>query len=456
MGSTETAARELDTPVWHIDEPVLRPTATATVRCHTAIVGAGLTGLSAALHLAEHGRHGDVVVLDADRVGAGASSRGTGLVGPRIGPRLAVARKRYGDTTATALFEWSQRAVAQVHDLCERYRLECDLVPGTQLVLARDPHAADQLTHDVETARSLGLDVDLVAASDLPTLPGRYLGGTRYPRAATVNPAALTRVLAAAAECRDVRIFDKSPVRRIHLGTPLRLSTDSANIIADHVLMATNGLTSTLVRATGILGMRVQAAATTPLTPEQLDAIGWLRHEPIIESGDIAPYYRLTPDNRLIVGGGAVVRGTDGSTPPNPHFLRGAAALLHPSLAGIRLSHAWTGPIGMTRDALPVIGARRDNILIAGGWCGHGIAAATYAGTQLARRLLETPWGGLDSVFPVTRASGPAVPSLAPIHRAIDLYLARLTQARTRSLGNHLYREFSDAKTAPSAAHMEE
>ncbi|MEU7137870.1 FAD-binding oxidoreductase [Nocardia sp. NPDC046473] len=440
-------------PVWQAPESAgHRAPASGIRRCHTAIVGAGLTGLSIALRLAEQDREHDVVVLEADRVAGGASGRGTGLVGPRVGPPLPSARKRYGDDTARALYRWSERAVDHVLAVCARHRIDCGLTPGSQLMVARDRHSMVTVARELEAAAALGIDLTAVAADSVPDQAGRCLGGLRYAPTATLDPAAFTRQLATTAERLGATIYEKCAVRRVDRGT--RLVTDTGEIVADRVVLAVNGTSAGAAFRTGVIGMRVQAAATVPLTPRQLADLDWLRHQPLIEMGELAPYYRLTTDDRLIIGGGCVRRGAADSAPLDPTYLQAAAGLLHPSLKDIPLAYAWSGPIGMTLDALPVIGVQRNGTLVAGGWRGHGVAASTYAGTLLADYLLDSEKVGstIDHAFPIPRGRARTLPSVRPVLGLLDAYLSRLERGAARSLGRRRSGDSSTPKTAVPAA----
>lgn len=449
VGSVRSAA---GTPVWQDGTPAARcRSASGTLRFRTLIIGAGLTGLSTALHLAENEGGRGIAILDAGVIAAGASGRGTGLVGPRIGPPLRVAYRRFGEPTARALFEWSQRAARYVPQMCDRFRLRCDLVPGTQLIVARDAAAARRLEREAAVAHRLGVDLTPMPGDELATPPGRYRGGLLYRDAATVNPAALARGMAAAAERRGVDIFENSAVERVIAGDTVRVLTGDAELLADRVVIAVNGLAGSTLPAAGVVGMRVQAAATEPLSQTQLAEVGWLHQRVLIESGAIAPYFRLTTDRRLIVGGGAVVRGTDGSAALDESYLRAAAGALFTEPESIRITHAWSGPIGMTRDALPILGARRTNVLVAGGWCGHGIAAATYAGSLLAAQLHAAGTTDSDGIFPVARGAAPAAPAGRLIGRLLDRYLARLGAEENRVLGTRLQHDFRRSRIGGTA-----
>ncbi|MFC7310222.1 NAD(P)/FAD-dependent oxidoreductase [Streptomyces monticola] len=410
-----------------------RPRLRGRRRCDVAVIGAGLTGLSTAVELLTLDPGRDVVVLEADHVAAGASGRGTGLLGPRIGPALTVARKRYGDTVARAAHLWSHAAVRHVLDLVEEHRIACDLTPGSQLIVAPDEQAATAHHQEHEAAQSLGLPVEFVPRQELPQHADHYHSGLRHGPAATLDPAALTEQLAGAGERLGLTIHERSPVRRITPGLLPTVVTDDGELTADHVVIAVNAFGTSLAAAPrGVLGVRVQAAVTEKLRQPQLDALHGLRTEPLIGHGELTPYFRLTPDDRLVIGGGAIERGSYGAAAPAPGRLRAAARALSPALADIELDSAWAGPIGVTRDGLPTVGHHPAAPWVhhAGGCNGHGLAVTVYSGALLARRIADPD--ARPPALPWLRKNAPWLPRGALTNHALDRYLAHLTAASAR------------------------
>lgn len=404
-------------------------------RCDVAIIGAGLTGLSTAVELLELDPNRRIIVVEADHVAAGGSGRGTGLLGPRIGPALTVARRRYGDDVARTAYLWSVTAVRHVLDLVERHRISCDLTPGSQLVVASGQEAAEDQQREADAARVLGLPISLVAPDSLPAVAARYTSGLRYAPAATLDPAALTEQLARIGEQRGLTIFERSPVRGIRRGLLTTVCTDDGEIVADHVVVAVNAFGAALGAPAGVVGLRVQAGVTEKLSLEALEALDGLRTEPLIEHGELSPYFRLTPDGRIVVGGGAVARGPLGSIAPVPEKLRAAVRELSPALAEVEIESTWAGPIGMTRDGLPVVGRHPDDpqLYHAGGCNGHGLAVSVYNGAYLARWIVNGDKDHLSFALPWVRPKAPWMPRGRLVDRVLDRYLAHLTAASDRS-----------------------
>ncbi|MFJ3904685.1 NAD(P)/FAD-dependent oxidoreductase [Streptomyces sp. NPDC090025] len=418
---------------WAGGQEATRPRLRGRHRCDVVVIGAGLTGLATALELLTLAPELTVRVVEADRVAAGASGRGTGLLGPRLGPSLQVARKRYGDQVARAAHLWSVAAVRTVLDLVERHRIDCDLTPGGQLVVAPDERALAHQLRERDAARLLGLppeQVEFVDRELLPPVARRYLGGLRYGPAATLDPAALTERLARAGERLGLVVHESSQVRSVRRGLLATVVTDGGELIADQVVVAVNAYGGALAEApAGVLGVRVQAGVTEKLSAEQLAALAGLGAEPLIEHGELAPYFRLTADGRLVVGGGAVERGPHGGLAPRPGRLLAAVRGLSPVLADVALDSTWAGPVAVTRDGLPVLGADPADPWLhrAGGCNGHGLAVSVHHGTLLARRLVGA--GPSPGELPWLRPDAPWLPGGRVAGRLVDRYLDHLTAA---------------------------
>jgi gamma-glutamylputrescine oxidase len=320
-------------------------------------------------------------------------------------------------------------AVRHVMDLVRRHGIACDLVPGSQLIVADETAVADQ-EREADAAAALDVPVAFVAREALPSVAAGYASGLRYGPAATLDPAELTEQLARIGERRGLSIFEGSRVRRIRRGLLSTVTTDDGELVADHVVVAVNAFGGAPGAPAGVVGLRVQAGVTEKLPHEAVGALAGLRTEPLIEHGELSPYYRLTTDGRLVVGGGAVERGSLGSTAPAPGTLRSAVRKLSPLLSGVDLESTWAGPIGMTRDGLPVVGRHPDDpgLYHLGGCNGHGLATVVHNGSLLARWIAA----GDDSapeVLPWLRSKGPWMPRGRLVDRVLDHYLAHLTAA---------------------------
>jgi gamma-glutamylputrescine oxidase len=433
------------TPLWQPAAlPAARPAPTGSVRADVAIVGGGLTGLSAAYHLAAARPGIRVVLLEAGALGAGASGRNTGMLGPGVGQSLAALAGRLGPARAAALYRETLRAVFAAQALIERERIACDLQMTGQLLRARSAQDRRRLARQASMMAALDLPVEaldddeLAAAVRLAPAGGRRQDGPaalRLPHAGLVDPGKLVAGLAARATERGAALYTGARVLGIadgRAGQPARLGlAGGGEVVADRVVMATAGYTAALGLLRGrVLPVHLQALATAPLPRETLATLGWSRREGVVEARRIFNYFRLTADRRLVFGGAAPRYHWAGRAPAGD--ARAACATLSRALGAafpadsgldrVPITHVWTGVIGFTLDALPALGRDRDQpaIVHALGWCGHGLALALASGAWVNELLFDDDpralgrAGGLDLArLAWFRAAPPALPGEA-------------------------------------------
>ncbi|WP_078876869.1 FAD-binding oxidoreductase [Streptomyces sp. 150FB] len=417
-----------------------------------AVVGAGLAGLSTAYHLIERDPSLDVVVVDARHPAAGASGRGTGLLGPRVGPAIDRAARRFGPSMARRMYLASVTAVERVVALTEELGAPCGLRTGEQIVATRGGPGLASLARQAETYRALGLDVPVLSAAairervDVP-----YHAGLLYRSAATLDPAALSGALAAACAAKGVRFYDDSPLRGLGPGggaAPTELLFPSGTLRARKTVLAVNAAAGQLGLPVGtVLPLQVHAVATAPLGAEARAALGGATGTAVVNTMSLAPYFRLTHDGRLVVGGGRAVH-LPGLSPGRAAELSTATwawleerlRLLHPSVAEVPVSHRWSGQIGMTMDDLPVVGhvGGHPDIWYIGGCCGHGLAMSVAHGSHVAESLVEGPPATRGGVgpggYPWHRDRAPLVPLTArPARGLLRAYLNSLDREARRT-----------------------
>jgi glycine/D-amino acid oxidase-like deaminating enzyme len=378
---------------------------TVPSRVDVAIIGGGYTGLAAARELARRGV--SVAVLEAERIGWGASSRNGGqvLTGLKLDPGALV--QRFGESRARELFELSRASIDALERLIEEEALDCEYQRTGHLQAAVKPsHFEAFRAEQALLARSFNHRVDLVP----PAEQAREIGSAGYfglmldERSGALNPAQYARGLAAAARRAGARLCERTAVTRVgRHGPRWALATTRGDVEASNVLAATNGYTS---RALPWLQRRVvpigsYAIATAPLAEETARELLPTRRM-VFDSRNFLVYFRLTCDGRLLFGGRArFVEATAQATERCAELLRRQMIAIFPTLAGVRVDYAWSGNVAFTRDQLPHAG-QLSGAYYAGGYCGHGIAMATALGAAIARRMagdsLEHPL--FDDVFP--------------------------------------------------------
>jgi glycine/D-amino acid oxidase-like deaminating enzyme len=372
------------TAVPAVETPPLRDSASADV----AIIGAGYTGLSTALHLAERGVRS--VVLDAGEPGWGASGRNGGQVIPGLKYDPDQLVQRFGDARGNALVDVVGRAADSVFELIERYRIECDAMRRGWIQPAHSPRALDAVTRRARQWESRGAAVELLDASAVARRLGSsaFAGGWVDLRAGSVQPLSYARGLARAALGQQVAVHGATRVislARTH--GKWRVGTSGgATLTAERVVVATNGYTDGLWPglARTVIAANSFIVATHPLDPAAGDAI--LRGgEVASDSRRLLLYFRRDAAGRLLMGG----RGPF-SEPRNPGdwaHLERALQLLYPQLRRVTYEYRWSGRIAITADALPHVHEPAPGLTIALGYNGRGIAMATTMGKHLAARL---------------------------------------------------------------------
>ncbi|QIE44045.1 FAD-binding oxidoreductase [Pseudohalocynthiibacter aestuariivivens] len=356
------------------------------VRADVCVIGAGYTGLSAALHLAEAGM--DVVLLEAHRAGFGASGRNGGQLGS--GQRMGQhgLEKLVGQDDATKLWEMAEDTKALVKSLIERHKIDCHLKPGVAHACfsaseMRDEHAeADHLAD-----RYGYTQIEKLTREQMHTLcpSPAYHGGALDMGAAHLHPLQYALGLARAAESAGVRIFENSKVHDIDTKHGTLVRTDHGQVAADHVVLACNGYLGGLNRkvAARVMPINNFIVATQPLGEDAARVL--TRDVAVADSKFVVNYFRLSHDNRLLFGGGE----SYGYRFPSDIRATVSKPMLEifPHLKDVPLEYAWGGTLGITMKRMPYFARLAPGVLSASGYSGHGVGNATHAGYLLAQAI---------------------------------------------------------------------
>ena len=350
-------------------------------RADVCIIGAGYTGLSAALHLAQAGV--DVAVVEAHRVGFGASGRNGGQVGTGFNNGQDWLENRLGDAKARALWDLAEDAKTTLRDLIRDHRIDADWRSGVAHCCRFDTEVAEAHAEAGMLAQRYGYEqIEPRDRTRMATLVGTdvYAGGTLDHGAGHIHPLRLALGLAKAAAAAGARIYENTPVISITPGAPNIVAGDHGRMTADHIILATNGYVGGLDAQ---VSARVMPINNYIVATEPLGEDAPLTKD--IAANDtrfVVNYWRQTPDKRLLFGGGE----SYGYRFPRDIAakVRPALAQVYPRLADVRIDHAWGGTLAITSHRLPHFARPAPSVYSAAGYSGHGVALAVMAGRVLA------------------------------------------------------------------------
>lgn len=363
------------------------PALEGEVQADVCVIGAGYTGLSAALHLAERGYQ--VVVLEAERIAWGASGRNGGHVG--VGQRKGQEdlERMLGIDTAKQLWELSLEAVQLVEDLIRRHGIRCDLKRGIMHLAAKRSHNED-LQREVELLRErYGYrQMRYADESEVRQLVGseRYFGAQIDSGSLHLHPLNYALGLAEVAAAAGVRFFEHSRVQGYQSGARCKVKTARGHVSAKNVVLACNGYLGGLEpRMAGrIMPINNFVLATEPL-PESLARELIANDHALQDTLFVINYWKLSADNRLIFGGG---ENYSSRFPQDIRaFVRKYMLRVYPQLADTRIDFGWGGTLAITLNRLPHLGRLEHNVYYSQGYSGHGVPTATLAGKLLAEAL---------------------------------------------------------------------
>lgn len=364
------------------------PLAGAT-NADVCVVGAGYTGLSAALHLA--GRGYSVVILEERQVGWGASGRNGGQLGTGQRREESELEAYFGKDAARQLFQLGVAGRDLVRELIHRHAIDCDLTPGQLLCAAKPSHMADLEARATKLATDYAYPHQRILSRaelrDLVDSPA-YHGGVMDAGAAHLHPLNYALGLARACVAAGVRIYEHSRVTGYSGSGPILVRTAQGEVRAGHLVLGCNGYLGNLEPriADRIMPINNFLLATAPLGPtaDRLIADPACVHDTLF----VVNYFRLSPDRRLVFGGGE--NYTRHFPADLKGFVRRQMLRIFPQLAAIPIDYAWGGTLAITMNRLPHFGRLAPDVYFAQGYSGHGVSTATLAGQLIAEAIAGT------------------------------------------------------------------
>ncbi len=379
---------------WEAAPPASLPQVPVAKSADAVIVGAGYTGLSAALTLARAGR--SVQVFDRQRPGEGASSRNGGMASGSVRPSLAELTRKFGEDRGRGVLLEAKLAREDLAKLIREEGIDCDYQLTGRFTGADSPAAFERLAREADMLRrDFGVDARAVTRGEQKEFLGTelYHGGLARTDIAGLHPAKLHRGMLQAAEKAGVVIHGETAVTSYAPeGDGFLVNTARGQIKARSMIMATNGYTDGVDKwlRRRLVPVRSRIIATAPLSGnlmKQLMPKG-------VMAGDtrrLHYYYRPSPDGtRILYGGrdGNVAGEGEGAT----RLLKRGLAQVFPILADVELTHSWFGYVAMNRDMFPRV-FHRNGAGYAVGYCGSGVVWAPWAGKKAALQLIDADAG---------------------------------------------------------------
>ncbi|MHC8508889.1 MAG: NAD(P)/FAD-dependent oxidoreductase [Rhodospirillales bacterium] len=373
-----------------------RPRLRGDERADVCVIGGGFTGLSAALHLAERGY--SVILAEARRLGSGASGRNGGQM--NVGQRQGAAEmiSMFGASGAKQLWDLASEARADVRGRIARHNISCGLTPGCYSVASKSPHAA-WMREEVRLRREVfGFnDSRFLSREEMAErlADKRCHGAVEDTDGAHLHPLNYALGLAGAAEAAGARLYEQTPVLHVReTAEGPEVVTAQGAVRARHAVLAANAWTGDAAPAFGrwVFPVSNFIAVTEPLGEPRARAL--IRDLFAVHNSKfVLDYYRITPDFRMLFGGG------EKYTPKDPRdiaaFVRPYMLDAFPTLADARIEYAWSGRLAITRNRLPWFNRSRPGIYAMCGFSGHGVALTTLAG-KLAAEAIAGDAGRFD------------------------------------------------------------
>jgi glycine/D-amino acid oxidase-like deaminating enzyme len=398
--------------------PVTRPPLGGDLDVDVAIVGAGFSGLWTARALTKGDPSLRVAVLEREVAGFGASGRNGGWCSALFAASPTRIVRDHGTGAATAMRRAMQGAVDEVGRSAAEDGIDCHFAKGGTVVAARSPAQVERAMAGLDELRSIGVpedDVCWLGTDEARATLGAssVLGATYTPHCAALQPARLAHGLAESVERAGATIYEGTTALAVHPGRPgtrPTVETDRGTVRADVVVRAVEGWTPSLAGDRRSLApVYSLMVATEPLSEDRWADIGLARRETFADHRHMIIYGQRTADGRLAFGGrgapyhyGSAVRPDFDRDPRVHEQLRRTLIDLFPVLQGVRITHAWGGPLGVPRDWFSSVGLDRSSgTAWAGGYVGDGVSTTNLAGRTLADLILgrdsdlvHLPWVG--------------------------------------------------------------
>jgi gamma-glutamylputrescine oxidase len=364
----------------------LRPVLDGEHTADVCVIGAGFTGISAALQLSENGY--SVIVLEADRIGFGASGRNGGQIVNGYSRDLETIARRYGPERAARLGEMSLEGGQIIRERVAKYGIECDLVDGGFFAAFTDKQVKEMAEVRANWQKHGHDGLEMVSKAEVGKYvkADRYVGGMIDTKGGHIHPLDLVLGEAAAAESLGAKIFEKSKVVHLDTGPQPFVCTEGGVVKAKHILVCGNAYMAGLAPkiTEKMMPVSSQVMATEPLDAKLIEEL--LPANYCVEDANyVLDYYRRTADNRLLYGGGI---GYGGQDPKNlTGVIRPNMLKTFPQLKDVKIDYAWSGNFALTLTRIPHMGKLSDTVYFSHGDSGHGVTTTHLLGKILGEAV---------------------------------------------------------------------
>lgn len=417
-------------PYWWVEAP--RPTEESEEipgEVDVVIVGAGFSGINAARVLARAGR--SVLVCDAAVIGFGASTRNGGMLGPSF-HKLGVQglKAHYGESRTLALLNESLGFIGFVENLVATEGIDCEFRRTGRFKGASRPKHYDEMAREIDAlVQATGVEADVISRSEQRSEIGsdRFHGGARYLTDGGLHPGKYHDGLVRIARESGAQVLGGTPVTNIDRNANgFNVQTKRGAVRASQVAVCTNGYTGKQFPwfRRRLLPIRSAMIATEPLGAARMNEL-MPTARMYGDSRRVMAYYRPSPDGSRILFGGRA-SGPGDRPVANARDLRKMLVDVFPSLADTKITHSWSGLVAYAFDHVPHLGEAND-LWYAMGYCGSGVARASYFGTKLGHKMLgetdagQTAFDELDfGTRPLYTGNPWFMPAIVRWHRLID------------------------------------
>jgi gamma-glutamylputrescine oxidase len=365
------------------NDKAIRPQLTGEHRCDVCVVGAGFTGISTALSLAEKGKR--VIVVEGSRIGFGASGRNGGQIVNSFNRDIDYIFKSYGEDIGQKMAKMAFAGSELIRHRIEKYNIDCDLKHGNLFAACNSKQFEDLKAKKALWESHGHNELELLSASSIQDHIGsdRYAGGLLDRKGGHIQPLNLVLGQAKAFEELGGQIFEDSEVIRLEQGKPGRVVTKQGVVVADTIVVAGNAYMFGLLPEVEKKAMPcgTQVIATEPLPVDIQKKLLPTGHC-VEDCNYLLDYYRLSGDGRLIYGGGTTYGARDPGKIESiivPKMLK-----TYPILQNVKIDFAWTGNFLLTMMRMPQVGKIGDNLYYAQGYSGHGVTNSHLMGEILS------------------------------------------------------------------------